>query len=70
MSRADTYPGVVKGSPLRVPEVARRLGLDGASVYILIADGKLAAGRGDDGLVYVHPDAVEDYRRRHTTATS
>ena len=36
---------------LRVPEVARRLGIDGPLVYGLIAAGKLAAGKGDDGLV-------------------
>jgi hypothetical protein len=70
VSQVHTYPGIVKGSPLRVPEVARLLGLDGAAVYLLIADGELAAGRGDDGLVYVRPDAIEDYRRRHTAATS
>jgi hypothetical protein len=50
---------------LRVPEVARRLGLDGVVVYDLIANGELAAGKGKDGLVYVTTEALEDYRRRH-----
>ena len=53
---------------LRVPEVARRLGLDGVVVYDLIASGELAAGKGKDGLVYVTPEAVEDYKRRRTAA--
>jgi hypothetical protein len=55
---------------LRVPEVARRLGLDGAAVYLLIADGQLAAGKGDNGMVYVTTKALEDYKRRHAASTS
>jgi hypothetical protein len=51
--------------PLRVPEVARRLGLEGAVVYDLIANGELAAGKGDDGLVFVRESTLEDYQRRH-----
>ena len=50
---------------LRIPEVARRLGLDGPVVYDLIARGELAAGKGADGLVYVRESALEDYMRRH-----
>jgi hypothetical protein len=50
---------------LRVPEVARRLGLDGVLVYDLIASGELAAGKGKDGLVYVRESALQDYERRH-----
>ena len=50
---------------LRVPEVARRLGLDGPGVYELIAAGELEAGKGEDGLVYVRESALEEYRRRH-----
>lgn len=50
---------------LRIPEVARRLGLDGPVVYDLIANGELAAGKGEDGLVYVRESALEDYERRH-----
>lgn len=34
---------------LRVPEVARVLGLDGPEVYQLIETGKLRAGKGADG---------------------
>jgi hypothetical protein len=55
---------------LRVPEVARRLGLDGVVVYDLIANGELVAGKGKDGMVYVRVSAVEEYQRRHTAATS
>ena len=44
---------------LRVPEVARRLGLDGVVVYDLIANGELEAGKGKDGMVYVRVSAVE-----------
>ncbi len=51
--------------PLRVPEVARRLGLDGPVVYDVIASGELLAGKGEDGLVYVRESALEDYQRRH-----
>lgn len=54
---------------LRIPEVARRLGLDGAVVYLLIADGELAAGKGDDGLVYVSADALKDYERGPAATT-
>ncbi len=56
--------------PLRVPEVARRLGLDGPVVYDLIATGELSAGKGKDGLVYVRESAVEDYRRRRPATAS
>lgn len=51
--------------PLRVPQVARRLGVQGPVVYDLIANGELAAGKGEDGLVYVRDSALEDYKRRH-----
>ena len=53
---------------LRVPEVARRLGLDGVVVYDLIANGELKAGKGKDGMVYVRVSAVEEYQRRHAAA--
>ena len=55
---------------LRVPEVARRLGLDGVVVYDLIARGELAAGKGKDGMVYVRESALEDYQRRHPATTT
>lgn len=51
--------------PLRVPAVARRLGLDGPVVFDVIATGELVAGKGHDGLVYVRESALEDYQRRH-----
>jgi hypothetical protein len=38
---------------LRVPQVARRLGVDGADVYGLILDGELPAAKGENGLVCV-----------------
>ena len=38
---------------LRVPEVARRLHMDGTEVYTIIERGELPAGKGKDGLVYV-----------------
>lgn len=51
--------------PLRVPEVALRLDLDGPDVYELIFEGELEGRRGSDGLVYVPESAVADYERRH-----
>lgn len=53
---------------LRVPEVARRLGIDGVAVYGLIDSGELAAGKGADGLVYVTESALQDYERHHAAA--
>ncbi|MEO7557330.1 MAG: helix-turn-helix domain-containing protein [Acidimicrobiales bacterium] len=50
---------------LRIPEVARRLDMDGTDVYELILQGELPAGKGKDGLVYVRKSALEDYARRH-----
>ena len=38
---------------MRVPEVARMLGVDGTEVYGLIEQGELEARKGPDGLVYV-----------------
>lgn len=54
---------------LRIPDVARILGLDGAEVYALIDRRELEAGKGSDGLVYVRERAVEDYRRRGATTS-
>lgn len=50
---------------LRIPEVARRLGIDGTDVYRLIEAGELGAGKGADGLVYVTAAAVAEYGERH-----
>ncbi len=55
---------------LRVPEVARRLDMDGTDVYELILQGELAAGKGTDGLVYVRESALEDYKRRHAASAT
>lgn len=52
---------------LRIPEVARRLGIDGAAVYGLIERGELAAGKGEDGLVYVAGSALQEYQRKLAT---
>ena len=53
---------------LRVPEVARALGIDGPGVYHLIDAGNLHAGKGDDGLVYVSEQALRDYQERQASA--
>jgi len=54
---------------LRVPEIARRLGIEGAAVYELIAQGELAGGKGRNGMVYVPADSVRLYERRHATTS-
>lgn len=62
---------MVRGEPVvRVPEAARRLGLDGVVVYDLIAHGELLAGKGPDGLVYVRESEVEGYQRRRPSTPS
>jgi hypothetical protein len=53
---------------LRIPEVARRLRIEGVAVYGLIDRGELSAGKGDDGLVYVTESALQDYERHHAAA--
>lgn len=55
------------GDALRIPEVARLLGIEGTDVYGLIERGELDAGRGPDGLVYVREEAVQAYRTRNAT---
>lgn len=55
---------------LRVPEVARRLGVDGVEAYALIERGELAAGKGNDGLVYVRVSEFDEYQQRAVKATS
>lgn len=57
---------VMSNHPLRVPEVARLLGIEGTEVYSLIDRGELKAGKGRDGLVYVPDEAIEEYRRKRT----
>jgi hypothetical protein len=58
----------VTDQALRVPEVARRLSIDGTVVYDLIFRGELAAAKGKDGLVYVRESALDDYERRNARA--
>jgi hypothetical protein len=60
----------VSAQLLRVPEVARQLGIDGTEVYALIETGELEAGRGEDGLVYVRADALDVYRAATARASS
>jgi Helix-turn-helix domain len=55
---------------LRVPEVARRLNMYGPDVYELIRTGKLDAGKGKDGLVYVPEAALRDFEERRKSGTS
>ncbi len=55
---------------LRVPEVARRLGMHGPDVYELIRTRELDAGKGRDGLVYVPEEALRDFQRRRSEASS
>jgi hypothetical protein len=55
---------------LRVPEVARRLKLDGPDVYDLILRGELVAGKGADGLVYVRESALVEYEQRQAASTT
>jgi helix-turn-helix protein len=52
---------------LRVPEVARRLNLEGPLVYELIFRGELDAGKGRDGAVYVPERAVEEFARKQAS---
>ena len=55
--------------PMRVPEVARMLGVDGTDVYRLIERGELEARKGPDGLVYVTDEALQAYRDRQAKAS-
>jgi len=50
---------------LRSPDVARRLGIDGADVYRLLFAGELDGGPGTDGLVYISEASVDAYLERH-----
>ena len=54
---------------LRVPEVARQLGVDGTEVYGLIERGELEAGKGQDGLVYVTASALAAFQARRGAAS-
>ncbi len=55
----------VASTGLRSPEVARRLGIDGAEVYRLLFAGELDGGPGSHGLVYISAASVEAYLDRH-----
>jgi hypothetical protein len=54
---------------MRVPEVARVLGIDGTEVYGLIERGELEGRKGRDGLVYVTEEALQAYRERQAQAS-
>jgi excisionase family DNA binding protein len=54
---------------LRIPEVARELGIEGEAVYRLIEQGELRAGKGPDGLVYVPESALVAYRAGASTSS-
>jgi hypothetical protein len=54
---------------LRVPEVARTLGIEGVAVYRLIDRGELRAGKGPDGLVYVSAEALREYEHQRAEAS-
>ena len=67
-SSEEAYALHVSERAMRVPEVARVLGIDGTEVYGLIERGELEARKGPDGLVYVTEQALQAYetvRRRH-----
>ena len=55
---------------LTIPEVARRLSMDGPDVYELIFNGELEGGPEGDGGVYVSEGAIADYERRQEQARS
>lgn len=59
----------VEERAIRVPEVARALGIDGTEVYGLIERGELAARKGSDGLVYVTQRALRDYLDQQASAS-
>jgi hypothetical protein len=54
---------------LRSPEVAHRLGLEGADVYRLLFAGEVDGGPGRDGLVYFSESSVGAYLERYGYGT-
>ena len=50
---------------LRSPEVARRLGIDGADVYKLIFAGELDGRPDKEGIVYITEASVDGYLAAH-----
>ncbi len=54
---------------MRVPEVARVLGIDGTEVYGLIERGELEGRKGPDGLVYVREQALQAYKDRQAKSS-
>ena len=59
----------VSEQAMRVPQVARLLGIDGTGVYGLIERGELEGRKGPDGLVYVTEQALQAYRDRQAKAS-
>jgi len=52
-------------SGVRSPEAAKRLGLRGRDVYMLLFAGELDGGPGRDGMVYFDETSLEAYLERH-----
>ena len=54
---------------IRIPEAARRLGIPGGELYLLIADRVIPHTReGEHRLPYVRASDIEAYRKTQTTA--
>jgi predicted DNA-binding transcriptional regulator AlpA len=49
---------------LKLPEVARRVGLSGEEIYEKIFSGELEGRPGSDGAVYVTTEVLTAYQRR------
>ncbi len=50
---------------VRSPEAAKRLGLRGRDVYLLLFVGELDGGPGRDGMVYFDEASIEAYLERY-----
>lgn len=50
---------------VRSPEAARRLGLKGRDVYLLLFAGELDGGPGRDGTVYFDEASIDAYLARY-----
>ena len=50
---------------VRSPEAAKRLGVRGRDVYMLLFAGELDGGPGRDGIVYFDEASIDAYLERH-----